>query len=110
MAIVREIASGTAVVKIDDSCCRDITQEEAARRWAEVERVILMIDERERERRTSSVSADGAATFPNNRNRARQVTHEMGKAMEKDPSTALRMTGDGDRGTEERRTRACERW
>lgn len=44
MAIVREKLSGSAVVKIDDSCCRGITAEEAARRWAEVGRAILTID------------------------------------------------------------------
>ena len=44
MAIVRTIVSGTAVVKIDDSCCRGLSPEEAAARWAEVERVILKID------------------------------------------------------------------
>lgn len=54
MAIVKVIQSGTAVVKIDDSCCRGISEEEAARRWAEAERVILRIDRaaREREART----------------------------------------------------------
>ena len=44
MAIVKELKSGTAVVRIDDSCCAGISPEEAARRWAEVERVILTID------------------------------------------------------------------
>lgn len=44
MAIVKELKSGTAVVKIDDSCCRGLSPEEAAARWAEVERVILKID------------------------------------------------------------------
>lgn len=50
MAIVKEIVSGTAVVKIDDSCCRGISPEEAARRWAEVERAILRIDRNHQER------------------------------------------------------------
>lgn len=44
MAIVKTIKSGTAVVHIDDACCRGISPEEAARRWAEVERAILEID------------------------------------------------------------------
>ena len=50
MAIVKEIKSGTATVRIDDSCCRGISPEEAARRWAEVERVILTIDREARGR------------------------------------------------------------
>lgn len=48
MAIVKEIKSGTATVRIDDSCCRGITPEEAALRWAEVDRAIRMIDENQR--------------------------------------------------------------
>lgn len=44
MAIVKEIKSGSAVVRIDDSCCRGLTPEETERRWAEVERAILTID------------------------------------------------------------------
>ena len=44
MAIVRTIASGAAVVRIDDSCCRGLSAEEAARRWAEVDRVICQIN------------------------------------------------------------------
>lgn len=44
MAIVKTITSGTATVHIDDSCCRGISPEEAARRWAEVDRVIMQIN------------------------------------------------------------------
>ena len=44
MAIVRTIASGTAVVHIDDSCCAGLSREEMARRWAEVDRVIWQIN------------------------------------------------------------------
>ena len=46
MAVVREMRCDSATVRIDDSCCRGISPEEAARRWAEVERVILEIDRR----------------------------------------------------------------
>ena len=44
MAIVKTIASGAAVVRIDDSCCRGLSPEEAARRRAEVDRVIWQIN------------------------------------------------------------------
>ena len=44
MAIVKTIMSGTAVVDIDDSCCSGLSEEEIARRWAEVDRVILQIN------------------------------------------------------------------
>lgn len=50
MAVVKVIQSGTATVKIDDSCCRGLSPEEAAARWAEVERVILRIDRDARKR------------------------------------------------------------
>ena len=44
MAIVKTIISGTAVVHIDDSCCRGLRPEESARRWAEVDRAIQRIN------------------------------------------------------------------
>ena len=44
MAIVKTITSGTATVHIDDRCCRGLSPEEAARRWAEVDRVIWQIN------------------------------------------------------------------
>ena len=44
MAIVETIMSGTAVVHIDDSCCTGLSAEELARRWAEVDRAIWMIN------------------------------------------------------------------
>ena len=44
MAIVKTIMSGTAVVDIDDSCCSGLSREEIDRRWAEVDRVIWMIN------------------------------------------------------------------
>ena len=43
MGIVRTISSGSAVVRIDDSCCAGLSAEEAARRRAEVDRVIHRI-------------------------------------------------------------------
>lgn len=54
MAIVKTIKSGTAVVHIDDECCRGISPEEAARRWAEVERAILEIDRNAKKGREST--------------------------------------------------------
>lgn len=50
MAIVKEIKSGTATVRIDDSCCRGITPEEGALRWAEVDCAILWINRAASER------------------------------------------------------------
>ena len=44
MAIVKTIMSGTAVVHIDDSCCTGLSEEELARRRAEVDRVIWQIN------------------------------------------------------------------
>lgn len=44
MAIVKTIISGTAIVDIDDSCCAGVSKEEMDRRWAEVDRVIWMIN------------------------------------------------------------------
>lgn len=44
MAIVKTILSGTAVVNIDDSCCRGLSAEEIARRRAEVDRQIWNIN------------------------------------------------------------------
>ena len=44
MAIVKEIQTGTAVVKIDDSCCRDLSRDELARRWSIVDREIMRIN------------------------------------------------------------------
>jgi len=44
MAIVKTITSGTATVHIDDSCCRGLSPEESARRWAEVDRAIQRIN------------------------------------------------------------------
>lgn len=44
MAIVKTITSGTATVYIDDSCCRGLSPEESARRWAEVDRAIQRIN------------------------------------------------------------------
>ena len=43
MAIVKTIMHGTAVVTIDDSCCRDVSPEEMARRRAEVEAAVRRI-------------------------------------------------------------------
>lgn len=39
MAIAMTVTSRTATVRIDDSCCRGVSREEMARRWAEVARV-----------------------------------------------------------------------
>lgn len=50
MAIVKEIKTGTATVKIDDSCFSGLSREALAERWAEVRRAILQI-EREGEAR-----------------------------------------------------------
>ena len=44
MAIVKEIKTGTATVKIDDNCFRGMSREALAERWAEVRRAILQID------------------------------------------------------------------
>lgn len=44
MAIVKEIKTGTATVKIDDSCFSGLSREALAERWAEVRRAILQID------------------------------------------------------------------
>lgn len=49
MAIVKVIRSGTATVKIDDSCCAGLSREALAARWAEVERAILRIDREKKE-------------------------------------------------------------
>lgn len=44
MAIVKEIKTGTAVVRNDDSCFRGLSRDELAARWKTVERAILQID------------------------------------------------------------------
>ena len=60
MAIVKEIKSGSAVVRIDDSCCRGLTPEETERRWAEVERAI----------QGSKAAAEETGRLPLHKNRA----------------------------------------
>ena len=50
MAIVKEIKTGSATVKIDDSCFSGLSREALAERWAEVRRAILQID-REKQRK-----------------------------------------------------------
>lgn len=47
MAIVKEIQTGSATVKIDDSCYNGMSREALAERWAEVRRAILQIDREE---------------------------------------------------------------
>ena len=49
MAIVKTITSGTATVRIDDSCCAGLSREEIDRRWAEVDRVIWRINAKHQE-------------------------------------------------------------
>ena len=44
MAIVKTIKSGGATIHIDDDCCRGVSKEEMARRWAEVDRIIWRIN------------------------------------------------------------------
>jgi hypothetical protein len=58
MAIVKTIKSGTAVVHIDDACCRGISPEEAARRWAEVDRAIWAIN-RNHQMRQAEIEREG---------------------------------------------------
>lgn len=57
MAIVKTIMSGTAVVHIDDSCCADVSKEEMARRWAEVDRVIWQINQNHARRMAEAEAA-----------------------------------------------------
>lgn len=59
MAIVKTIMSGTAVVDIDDSCCSGLTQAEIDRRWAEVDRVIWMINRNHQRRAAGEGTIDG---------------------------------------------------
>ena len=44
MGIVRTVQSGSAVVHIDDSCCRGLSAEEVKRRWDAVDRAIWAIN------------------------------------------------------------------
>lgn len=44
MAIIRTITSGSAEVRIDDSCLRGVSAEEIARRQAELDRLIHRIN------------------------------------------------------------------
>lgn len=50
MAIAMTIRSGTATVRIDDSCCTGLTPEELARRRAAVDRAIWQINRRHAQR------------------------------------------------------------
>ena len=50
MAIVKEIQTGTATVKIDDSCFSGMSREALDERWEAVRRAILQID-REKQRK-----------------------------------------------------------
>ena len=43
MGITKTLASGTAIVKIDDGCIAGMSREESARRWAEVDRAIWRV-------------------------------------------------------------------
>lgn len=60
MAIVKTIMSGTAVVNIDDSCCRGVSAEEMERRWAEVDRAIWAINRNHQKRMTEAEKAEGS--------------------------------------------------
>lgn len=44
VAIIRTITSGSAEVRIDDSCLRGVSAEEIARRQAELDRLIHRIN------------------------------------------------------------------
>lgn len=64
MAIVKTIISGTAVVRIDDSCCAGVSKEEMARRWAEVDRVILQINQNHARRVAEAEAAKASPQTP----------------------------------------------
>lgn len=61
MAIVKTIhcASG-ATVHIDDSCCRGVSEEEMARRWAQVDRVIWQINYNHARRMAEAAAREAA--------------------------------------------------
>lgn len=44
MGIVTIVKSGSAVVRIDDSCCRGLSAEEVKRRWDAVDSAIYRIN------------------------------------------------------------------
>lgn len=70
MAIVKTIhCSNGATVHIDDSCCTGLSEEELARRWAEVDRAIwqININHARRMAEASAQKAEDAIRAPERR-------------------------------------------